>query len=271
MQNKISNIVDLLRLSGDGKCKIVDWESFQQTNQDAVYEEFLSIKQAVNYTLQNRGINVSQINLTLPSRPIILSLINMSAKGCSKWTKLKKRTIVGPGVRKREEKWNESLGRIQGIYFWNSCYSNLALVNFDNRLKWFQFQINRGTLKTNRIVSKFAQDVNSMCSFCNVTEENILHLFWECRYAQNLINEVMAFFEINNPFYAIRYERRAFLFCVGGAPTEIKFILALHLKLFLWKCRCKKNMPTTNQFITYFSKEIQILQYAFPQLNLIDV
>ena len=57
----------------------------------------------------------------------------------------------------------------------NSDYFNEMKKNifFDNRLKWFQYQVTRGTLKTNRIISKFKNDASVNCTYV----EQMLKIF----------------------------------------------------------------------------------------------
>ena len=89
-----------------------------------------------------------------------LQIINYSIKGCNKWTSLlRKLQYSNSNLQIRERKWEEELGAIQGNFFRERCYDLNKNLFFDNKLKWFQYQITRGTLKTNRIVSKFNREV----------------------------------------------------------------------------------------------------------------
>ena len=54
----------------------------------------------------------------------------------------------------------------------------MKTLNYDNKLKFFQFTINRNTIKTNYIVNKFKPEVNPECSFCHNVDEKLNHLFW---------------------------------------------------------------------------------------------
>ena len=72
------------------------------------------------------------------------------------------------------------MGSLQGIDFWERTDRLTRDIFFDIRLNWMQYQIVRGTLKTNKIVSKFVPVVNAKCTFCENYIENILHIFREC-------------------------------------------------------------------------------------------
>ena len=85
--------------------------------------------------------------------------------------------------------WEEKLGNIQGPFVWDRCYKLTKSRSFDNKLKWLQQQIVRGSLKTNHIISKFS-DISQRYTFCDVHNKRILHLFWDCREVFNFIVEV---------------------------------------------------------------------------------
>ena len=130
-------------------------------------DEFISFKYMINQSFRKNNVDINLIKLEQPSRPAILNLFNLSEKGCSKWTKILKTKYVTENTRKMEEKWNEKLGTLSGIDYWNNCYRMTKSIDFNNRLKWFHYQVVRGCLKTNSIVSKFKPNVGEQCTFCN--------------------------------------------------------------------------------------------------------
>ena len=86
-------------------------------------------------------INYTEVELEQPWRPAFIELINLTKEGCGKWVNiLKTEYSVRSKVATRESKWDIFLGGIRGVRFW------------DNRLKWFIYQINRYCLKTNIVV-----------------------------------------------------------------------------------------------------------------------
>ena len=92
------------------------------------------------------GSVIENTSLTLPFIPPLLKLINLSVRGCNKWAKLLMRPgSTNEGLQKRERIWEQWLGSLQGISFWDKCYKTTKSIFFDNKLKWFQFQITRGT------------------------------------------------------------------------------------------------------------------------------
>ena len=106
---------------------------------------------------------------------------------------------------------------MQGIDFWEKTYKLTKDIFFDNRLKWMQFQIVRGTLKTNRIVSKFIQGINANCTFCENYIESILLLFWECE-------KVSAFLVSIYNYFVTRWDS------ISAIPNRKDFIFGIKTK-----------------------------------------
>ena len=63
---------------------------------------------------------------------------------------------------------------------WKSIYSNIIYLTYDNKLKEFQFKIVHRFLGTNSLVYKIGKKDTPRCTFCNLYEEKIEHLFYYC-------------------------------------------------------------------------------------------
>ena len=225
--------------------------------------EIVSMRQHIRETLIQNNVKLEELSTSLPFRPAIFSLVNISKKGCGRWTNLKKGLWSTLNLRKREVGWETELGRIQGVPFWDRCYKNTSLIFFDNKIKWLQFQIVRGTLKTNRIVSKFIQSVDEKCSFCNLMIESISHLFWECPLIQAFIKDISELASGQNPAYRIENSLRSFIFGNSNRITDPNSVLSLYLKYYIWTTRCKQNNLNTRGFFRWFNKEANILRIAY--------
>ena len=183
---------------------------------------------------------------------------------------LKSKLLGKSKVHEKEINWETHLGNLQGPYFWDSLYRFNINIKFDNRLKWLNYQIVRGCLKVNRIVSHF-KPVSANCTFCNQHIEDITHLFWDCNIVKELRREIMNFY---NLWPGIKESSKKE--CIFGVKTEnptssLNFIL-LYIKHFIWVNRCKKNIPTLQNFKKYFSYEIRIFQKCsdkYPELDFI--
>ena len=184
-------------------------------------------------------MSINRIPLVYPILPPLLQITNYSIKGCNKWTSLlRKLQYSNSNLQTRERKWEEELGAIQCNFFWERCYDLNKNLFFDNKLKLFQYQITRGTLKTNRIVSKFNREVREECTFCQVEIESISHLLYECRIVNAFILEVYSIF-IPNLIPA----KKDFIFGFRNIPIfSSNNLLIIYTKYYIWKCRCRKKI-----------------------------
>ena len=79
-------------------------------------------------------------------------------------------------------------------------------------------QITRGTLKANRIVSKFNREVREECTFCQVRIESISHLFYECTLVNSFIQEVYNIFIPNWTDIRLIPAKKDFIFGFRNIP-----------------------------------------------------
>ena len=141
-------------------------------------------------------------------------------------------------MSQKEQKWHEELGTIFSVDFWEKARKLCASINFENPLKWLQFQILRNSLQTNKIVHHFIQNVTPECNFCQISTETISHLYWFCQVVSQFLEHVFTF--ISNKGINFRPNKKEFLF---GFINEVfntpRNYLILWLKKFIWNCKFK--------------------------------
>ena len=225
----------------------------------------------LNFNIQI-GTDYNYDILARPSMPILIKLIHMSKKGCSAWTKLLKRGYSTNNIRERELKWEGKIGRIMGVHYWDACYKDMRQITYSNKIKWFQFQVLRGCLKVNKVVSKFKPEVSIMCTFCGVMIESTEHLLFRCNVTNNFIQECMQFYNSLGNFMTLaNISEYDFLFILRKRLRNNRslFIL-LHIKYFIWLARCKGEMPRLQSFRPWFTKELEILSKCLDKYHNLD-
>ena len=156
---------------------------------------YINIKHAIRVANQKLGLRLDCIPLSLPSQPPLIRLINYSIKGCNKWVKLAKRLdFCNANLMLRERKWELEVGAVQGINFWEKCYQLTRTIFYNNKIKWFHYQVVRGTLKTNPIIAKCYPNVTPNCSFWITSPETIAHLLYECFIVFDFLQDIYDFF-----------------------------------------------------------------------------
>ena len=205
--------------------------------------QFNKTSNALELLLTSFRYDTNNLRLNNPLRPAWSAFFNVTNKGCSGWTRYL-RVYRSDNIRIREAKWEVLLGKTLGPTYWDKTYRNLCTISFNNQLKWFQYNLNRGSLKVNSIISKFVPNQSENCSFCLTFKEDIIHLFWACE-------RVKAFFIILRPFLmSINIpwpppSRENFIFgdCKNTFLSEIEYTYLL-IKHYIWVTRCLKNELT---------------------------
>ena len=165
--------------------------------------DFIELKHIITTSFRKLGLaNEPNIATFLPTQPLLISVLNLTKKGCGAYSRLlKKKSNLRRILSKSESKWHAELGCTFSVDFWNQTYNLTSNIKNDNRMRWFQFQINRNSLFTNFRVHKFKNYISPRCSFCShlvgVPHHNelISHLFFECEFVLFLWQEVRAWLE----------------------------------------------------------------------------
>ena len=133
-----------------------------------------------------------------------------------------------------------------------------------------QYTINRGTLKTNRIISKFKAEVSELCSFCNTEIETISHLFHSCSLVREFLRNVNILSLQSWPNF-IQFSKKSFIFTnVYQRVDSPQNFIHLYIKRFIWICRCTGKNLEEEGFVRWFKLEIEVCKMAahkFKNLN----
>ena len=132
-------------------------------------DDFIELNYIIKSALRKLGLQDNHDICTfLPSQPLLIDILSLTKKGCSTYSKLlRKKSILTRNHSKPENKWHRELGCTFGIEFWNKTYCLTARIKQENKLRWFQYQINRNSLFTNYRVNKFKSSVSPLCTFCS--------------------------------------------------------------------------------------------------------
>ena len=169
----------------------------------------------------------------------------------------------------REAKWHNELGTVFSLDFWNQARTLCSKIDFDNQLKWLQFQIVRNCLQTNYIVNHFKPNVPKFCTFCQDldSKEVVSHIFWFCPKIAQFITEVATF--INNQGMEFNPTKTEFLFGYKNVQTHsVKNFIPLVLKKYIWRSKFKTATLTLVGFKAQLKSYLIDLKYLFDVKNM---
>ena len=124
---------------------------------------------------------------------------------------------------------------------WKAIYTFPHRVTSYPALKWFQISINNNVLVTNKLLQQMRIKNDGLCTFCQSSNESIIHLFWQCQMTQNFIKSVIAWLST----YDIDCHISEKYFILGWQEEQsyskvLNFII-LYAKYYIYLTRCKEQ------------------------------
>ena len=138
---------------------------------------------------------------------------------------------------------------------WKAAYRLPFECTKISKLRVFQFKLLQRRLATNDFLKTIKLRDNDLCNFCQIEEETLIHLFWNCtvtscfwhNFRQWLLkNETSASSLELTPSLVIGLKTHP-LFCKNF------YFLFLVVRLYPWTCRIQKTHPTINTFPVFLS------------------
>ena len=74
-----------------------------------------------------------------------------------------------------------------------NIYLLVRIVTKDSKLRAFQIKLLNHVLYLNKMLFKFGKSGSPLCSFCNLKNETLYHLFYECSHTNSLWNQLHHF------------------------------------------------------------------------------
>jgi hypothetical protein len=189
---------------------------------------YMGIKNSIKKFLKKMKINVNIIDKQQqPFLPTYLSVIIKNKQGTNAIYKIFNNNTEKPTS---QIKWQHKFSVEQTK--WKSYYS-LPFNNTKNTsAQWLQFRILHRILPVNEYLFKLKLKDSPLCSYCNVENESIEHLFWSCVHTSRLLNEVKLVCERNNIQFQVN-ERKTIL----GTNNIPLYNTLLLIKQFIFQNR----------------------------------
>ena len=239
--------------------QFLDREAFlQNTGCEISENSFIEIKHILCTTLRQIGLQVAKLPVvTRPIQPLLINVATITKRGCNRYYKiLNKKSVLSSNSNSRERKWHTELGRVYGVNVWNGIYQQCSDIKNDNKLKWLQYQINRGSLFTNFRVNKFKPQISPNCSFCTNSIELISHLFFDCDIVLAFWLEVKNWilqFKMNIPL-----EIKTLIF--GDEKKQVddpcNYII-LVAKYYIWRSKFQNTTLTLSAFKNFLKFKLE--------------
>ena len=136
---------------------------------------------------------------------------------------------------------------------WILSFTKLKTSTYDKKLIWLQFRVLHSILTTNRSVSKYKVDQDSKCSFCGAHSETIIHLFWDCTFAQSFWSCIASMFNkrcTNSKNFKFTKNLVIFGKCEVIKTDKICDFIILLAKFYIYRCKVQNQPPRIRTFMS---------------------
>ena len=243
---------------------VMDRDDFCDKYSLAVSEnDYIEIKYIISLALQKLKLPPDRVlQAVRPYKPLLVDITLATKKGCSYYYKIiRKGKNISNNMSAREQKWHIELDKTFSIYFWENARKLCASINFENPLKWLQFQVLRNSLQTNVITSHFIPNVNPECNFCLLSPELVSHIYWHCIKVSQFLKDICAFICNLGLDFNPRQEQFLFGFLNESYDTPRNY-LVLWLKKFIWNCKFVGNLSVVG-FKTFLAFKLRDLKNMY--------
>jgi len=149
-------------------------------------------------------------------------------------------------------KWSLSFDNLE----WNKIFNLSYMTTRDSQLRWFQIKLLHRLIPTNRYLHMRRLKDNAYCTFCDSEEENLMHLFWNCRFSMSLWKDLESLLHnMCTHCSRLTFSQKLIVFGVEEGiktDTAMDFII-LFAKFYIFKCKILGNKP----YIAILRKELK--------------
>ena len=135
---------------------------------------------------------------------------------------------------------------------WKEIYKVIDKSLDCTKLKWMQIRIVNHILTTNKSVSKFKLNQSPLCTFCNMTDETIAHIFYDCSKVKEFWRKLEQQVYHKCPNIRIQNIPRQMIL-LGTSPefhsTSIFDIILVMAKLYIYRQKVKNETLNIEIFI----------------------
>ena len=153
---------------------------------------------------------------------------------------------------------------------WWSIFTLASKITLHTKLQNFQFKFLHHIIYTNSKLFKMKLVNSPICSYCQMLEETLLHLFCECKATREFWNNVCNWLSRGKNSVI---QLSSFDICFGYNITTPNFLLnqlILIGKVFIFQCKTAEYMPSIKNYKILSKDTEKIERHIALQNNRID-
>ena len=209
----------------------------------------------LNYKIFDGGL----CDLEYPKLPLMHKLSCLQSKGCRIFYEvLKAREWSELSTADCESRWHTELGTILSVNFWDKIWKMQKQLLCSNRMKWVNLQILRFILPTNYSVSRYNNNQDPRCSFCQNHLELLPDLVWGCQRVREFWEMVGNFLKLYFPNFNLGRKEAIFGDHESNGNSVINTMI-IFSKQFIWTEKFGKKDLNELHYTLFMQKELKLL------------
>ena len=142
---------------------------------------------------------------------------------------------------------------------WESTYSLPFWCSKETKLREFQFKPLHRRIATNDFLYKIGIKQSDSCTFCGEATENLVHLFWSCKYSNAFWKDCYQWIMQNTSKVEKFNLSGALLF---GIINDAKDLPLYHLLViarhYIYTCKQRDTRPNVQMYIQTVQRTVEI-------------
>ena len=233
---------------------LLTYEQFQiKYNLRTNFIEYMGIRTSVETYIRRNQIHLGTESLFNCHWPFNIKLIMKSLKGSQDMYKILTCKTLVPTSQLKWERIFENTH-----LDWKQIYSVPAKCCHNTKMHWFQFRIIHRIIATNDLLLKMKIRQNNLCSFCNLEEEKIEHLFWHCNVVNQFWDSVEQWI-FDKSYYMVNVNKYRAIMGIpntSAAMQPINYILIL-TRHYIYTCRINSSNLNVRTWKNYMNKFLE--------------
>ncbi len=209
--------------------------------------QYYGIIRAIKSNFNLKDLN--RVKLTSPFRPNNMDVLFKQWKGC--------KLFYNTFVRSKRIKQSKNIWQTE-FRMDNDDWKDVCDLNFtfstDTKYRWFQYRINQNILATNSFLKKINIRNDDLCTFCNISQETIKHLFIDCPVSKIFWNNVKSWIRTKTN---VDLELISATILFGSKYDLVLTLIMVLAKYHIYRAKMLEKLPELNtlkQEIKYYYK-----------------
>ena len=164
-----------------------------------------------------------------------------------------------------ERKWLRDIGCVH-----EGTLRDVRLCTNSTYLQTFHYRVVSRIISTNTFLHRIERSENKLCTFCNTSDETLVHLFWGCTLVEKYLEEIMKYLT-DKYNVVIKFNIQSWFFPRVAEESKLNILIITLAKLGIYKAKYKERPPNMKHFISLLKLEAEKEQRSAARRKAMDI